>query len=106
LISCFFVNENRLTENFATSIIGYTETWLHDLRNLTTQNAFEKVVWQKEARLEQTLSLSCYITEWMQTFKAYSVKQSTYDRLLTSAKALEGFQIASMPIGEITSVHI
>lgn len=29
-----------------------------------------------------------------------------YDRLLTSAKALEGFQIASMPIGEITSVHI
>jgi integrase len=56
--------------------------------------------------MEQTLPLSCYITEWMQTFKAYSVKQSTYDRLLTSAKALEGFQIASMPIGEITSVHI
>ena len=56
--------------------------------------------------MEQTLTLSCYITEWMQTFKAYSVKQSTYDRLLTSAKALEGFQIASMPIGEITSVHI
>ena len=56
--------------------------------------------------MEQTLSLSCYIIEWMQTFKAYSVKQSTYDRLLTSVKALEGFQIASMPIGEITSVHI
>ena len=56
--------------------------------------------------MEQTLTLSCYITEWMRTFKAYSVKQSTYDRLLTSAKALEGFQIASMPIGEITSVHI
>ena len=56
--------------------------------------------------MEQTLSLSCYITEWMRTFKAYSVKQFTYDRLLTSAKALEGFQIASMPIGEITSVDI
>ena len=56
--------------------------------------------------MEQTLSLSCYIIEWMRTFKAYSVKQSTYDRLLTSVKALEGFQIASMPIGEITSVHI
>jgi len=42
----------------------------------------------------------------MHTFKAYSVKQSTYDRLLTSAKALEGFQIASIPIGEITSIHI
>ena len=49
--------------------------------------------------------LSAYIVEWMQTFKAYSVKRSTYDRLQTSAKALEGFQIASMPIGEITSVH-
>ena len=41
---------------------------------------------QKEDKLEQTLTLSCYITEWMRTFKAYSVKQSTYDRLLTSAK--------------------
>ena len=42
----------------------------------------------------------------MQTFKAYSVKQSTYDRLLCSVRALEGFQIASMPIDEITAVHI
>ena len=56
--------------------------------------------------MEQTLTLSCYITEWMRTFKAYSVKQSTYDRLLTSVKALEGFQIASMPIGDITFIHI
>ncbi len=56
--------------------------------------------------MEQTLTLSCYITEWMQTFKAYSVKQSSYDRLLTSAKALEGFTIASMPIGEITCIDI
>lgn len=53
--------------------------------------------------MEQTLS--CYIEEWMQTFKAYSVKQSTYDRLLASVKALEGFQIADMPIDEITAVH-
>jgi len=50
--------------------------------------------------------LSAYIVEWMQTFKAYSVKRSTYDRLQTSAKALEGFSIASMPINEITPVHI
>ena len=59
---------------------------------------------RKRSRLEQTLS--CYIEEWMQTFKAYSVKQSTYDRLLASVKALEGFQIADMPIDEITAVHI
>ena len=56
--------------------------------------------------MNHSISLADYITEWMHTFKAYSVKQSTYDRLLTSAKALEGFQIASMPIGEITSIHI
>lgn len=56
--------------------------------------------------MNHSISLADYITEWMHTFKAYSVKQSTYDRLLTSAKALEGFQIASMPIDEITSLHI
>ena len=32
--------------------------------------------------------------------------QSTYDRLLTSVKALEGFEIATMPIGEITCIDI
>ena len=36
----------------------------------------------------------------------YSVRQSTFDRLLTSIKALEGYAIASMPIGEITAKHI
>lgn len=54
----------------------------------------------------QTLSLSTYIEEWLNTYKAYSVKQSTYDRLVTSAKALQPYFIASMPIGEITSIHI
>ncbi len=42
----------------------------------------------------------------MNTYKAYSVRQSTFDRLMTSVRALEGFEIASMPIGEITSRHI
>ena len=42
----------------------------------------------------------------MTTFKAYTVKQSTYDRLMVSAKALQPYFIASMPIGEITSIHI
>ena len=54
----------------------------------------------------QSLSLSAYIEEWMTTFKAYTVKQSTYDRLMVSAKALQPYSIASMPIGEITSIHI
>ena len=56
---------------------------------LDNRKCFWRVLWQKEVRLEQTLSLSCYITEWMQTFKAYSVKQSTYDRLLASVSALQ-----------------
>lgn len=56
--------------------------------------------------MEQALSLASYIGERMNTFKVYSVKQSTYDRLITSVKALEGFEIASMPIDEITSIDI
>ena len=53
-----------------------------------------------------SVSLADYINEWMHTFKSYTVKQSTYDRLLTSVRALEGYQIASMPICLITSTHI
>ena len=60
----------------------------------------------KEGKLGNSLTLSNFITQWMTTFKSYSVKQSTYDRLVTSAHALEGYAIASMPIGEITAIHI
>lgn len=49
-----------------------------------------------------SVSLTSYIGGWLSTFKETTVKQSTYDRLLTSAKALEGFTIASMPIDAIT----
>lgn len=56
--------------------------------------------------MNQSISLANYIDEWMTTYKAYSVRQSTFDRLLTSIKALEGYTIASMPIGEITAKHI
>ena len=50
--------------------------------------------------------MTSYIAEWLTTFKQTTVKQSTYDRLLTSVKALEGFEIATMPIGEITCIDI
>lgn len=56
--------------------------------------------------MNQSVSLANYIDEWMTTYKAYSVRQSTFDRLLTSIKALEGYAIASIPIGEITAKHI
>lgn len=50
--------------------------------------------------------MTSYIAEWLTTFKQTTVKQSTYDRLLTSVKALEGFEIATIPIGEITCIDI
>lgn len=45
------------------------------------------------------ISLTSYIPEWLTTFKQTTVKQSTYDRLLISVKALEGFEIADKLIG-------
>lgn len=54
----------------------------------------------------QSISLANYIDEWLNVYKATTVKPSTYDRLLTSVRALEGFTIANMPIDEITSAHI
>ena len=56
--------------------------------------------------MNASISLTSYIAEWLATFKETTVKQSTYARLLTSVKALEGFTIASMPIGEITCIDI
>ena len=56
--------------------------------------------------MNQSVSLTTYIDQWLTTYKATTVKPATYDRLLTSVRALEGFSIAEMPIGEITSVHI
>lgn len=54
----------------------------------------------------QSVSLINYIDEWLNVYKATTVKPATYDRLLTSVRALEGFTIANMPIVEITSAHI
>ena len=56
--------------------------------------------------MNASISLTSYIAEWLATFKETTVKQSTYDRLLTSAKALEAYTIAYKPIGEITCIDI
>ena len=56
--------------------------------------------------MNQSISLTTYIDQWLTTYKATTVKPATYDRLLTSVRALAGFAIAQMPIGEITSIHI
>ena len=54
----------------------------------------------------QSVSLTNYIDEWLNVYKATTVKPATYDRLLTSVRALKGFEIANMPIDEITSADI
>ena len=41
-----------------------------------------------------SVSLMTYIDEWLTTYKETTVKQSTYDKLITSIKALKGFEIA------------
>lgn len=56
--------------------------------------------------MNQSISLAKYIEEWLTTFKAMTVKQSTYDRLITSAHALEDYPIAEMLIGDITCMDI
>ena len=56
--------------------------------------------------MNASISLTAYIAEWLATFKETTVKQSTYDRLLTSVSALKGFSIADKPIGEITCIDI
>lgn len=64
------------------------------------------VVNGKAGFMATSVSLATYIDDWMNTYKAVSVRQSTYDRLLTSIKALGGYAIAQMPISEITSIDI
>lgn len=56
--------------------------------------------------MNYSVSLASYITDWMKTYKAITVRQSTYDRMETSAKALEGYSIADMAICDITPIHI
>lgn len=56
--------------------------------------------------MNTSISLATYINDWMTTYKAVSVKQSTFDRLQTSIKALNGYAIAEMPIDEITAIDI
>lgn len=56
--------------------------------------------------MNHSISLAAYIDDWMDTYKRMTVKQSTFDRLQTSVKALEGHSIALMSIGDITAMHI
>lgn len=52
--------------------------------------------------LNASMPLSDYIDAWMTTFKKRAIKPSSYQRLATSAKALQDYQISHKPIGEIS----
>ena len=59
----------------------------------------------KEQMNDRILLLD-FIDVWMDVFKKNSVKQASYERLCISRKALEGYDIASMRIGEISFFDI
>lgn len=61
---------------------------------------------EEEVQLSANMPLHEYIDIWLRTFKEHSVKQSTYDRLLTSRKTLDEYTIKDMPVCDITSYHI
>lgn len=47
-----------------------------------------------------------YVESWLMTDQKYHVKQATFDRNLTSFNKLKEYDIANMPIGEITRSDI
>lgn len=58
------------------------------------------------AGMNPEMELMDYIQAWMDLFKKNTVKQATYDRLITSFNALKRYEIARKPIGEITFFDI
>ncbi len=56
--------------------------------------------------MNQSLSLTMYIANWMRTFKKDTVKTATLSRLQCSFNTLQNYAIARMPIGEITAYEL
>ena len=60
----------------------------------------------RASEINASTPLIDFIRFWMESYKHNSVKPATYDRLLTSVAALDGFSIAEKPIGEIIADDI
>jgi len=69
--------------------------------NLDNSIGFEREK-GKYTMLQASMSLSQYIDVWLTTFKRTAIKPSSYQRLVTSFKALEKYPISQKPVGEIT----
>lgn len=82
----------------------HVESTKLDLQNL--ENSMPVSEWKGHDIMNAQMPLKDYIRTWLETFKLNSVKSASYDRLLTSLAALEGFGIAEIPIKDITFFDI
>lgn len=73
---------------------------LQNLENSTNDRTREGSI------MNPHMLLKDYIGVWLETFKKNSIKSASYDRLLTSLAALDGFGIARMAIEDITFFDI
>ena len=56
--------------------------------------------------MNPSMPLGDYVRTWLTTFKQNTIKSASYDRLLTSADALDHYAIAKQPINDITFFDI
>ena len=66
----------------------------------------DKCIETRLKNMNDKIPLQEFIDIWLDLFKKNSVKEASYSRLLVSRKALEGYPIASMPIGDISFFDI
>lgn len=74
--------------------------------NLDNGITYEAKRKEEDMPINSSMPLGDFIKYWMDTFKAKSVKPSTFSRLETSAGVLRRYPISHMPIGEIAAKHI
>ena len=74
--------------------------------NLDNGITYETKRKEEDMPINSSMPLGDFIKYWMDTYKAKSVKPSTFSRLKTSADVLYRYPISHMPIGEIAAKHI
>ena len=62
---------------------------------------FRSPLLKGDSKVDATVSLIDFVDVWLTTFKKNTVKTASYDRLLTSKRALEQYDICRKAIGEI-----
>ena len=57
-----------------------------------------------EKKMDDNMTVMEFIEVWLETFKKNSVKTASFERLVTSKRALANYEIAEKKIGGITSL--